>query len=394
MTTDRAVCRGGFMPPRLCRLGARCCIGVAALFGSSWASAQDPYAVRTVWDQYTQSDLNISVFVFRDANRNGVYDLPDRPMSGIQVDSSGVGQPGLATSNSSGFANFVMSGTERSADIQFEGQYQFDVAVPPHWTLTTGNQHQSTHFSLFPGSPADMVAQPAPSIVGLTPDLSINLDLPPSPEPVALTARFVGAVKQTLSTTAGSFSFPAQPGNWEISSPLMPAPRQIAVGQTPVRLTRAWLLDAAPDDHLPATQASFDNLQSEGVLKIPSGYVGLNWSNFVMAHRKFYDPEGYRNGTMSGEFLAYNGSGHPAAISRDEPFDFLGGYFAASTLRAEGETLIITGWQRDQQVYSESLPLSALGPIYLAADFRGVTRLEFHTAHFWQFTADDLAFRL
>ena len=113
-----------------------------------------------------------------------------------------------------------------------------------------------------------------------------------------------------------------------------------------------------------------------------------------MTHQKFYEPEGYRNGVLSGEFLAYNGSGHPAAISRDEPFDFVGGYFGVSTLRAEGETLIITGWRDDQEAYRESLVLSALGPIFLAADFRGVTRLEFKAEHYWQFTVDNLTFRL
>ena len=112
------------------------------------------------------------------------------------------------------------------------------------------------------------------------------------------------------------------------------------------------------------------------------------------ALRKFYDPEGYRNGVVSGEFLAYNGSGHPAAISSEKPFDFIGGYFAISTLDAQGETLTITGWRGTEQVYQEQMTLSALGPTYLAAQFEAVTRVEFRTAHYWQFTADDLLFAL
>ncbi len=391
MTRNLVALRGGNLPPQRRQALAFWLLALVALGGNSPVYAADPYAVRTVWDQYTESDLNISVFVFRDANRNGIYDLDDRPMSGIQVDSSGVGQPSSAVSNASGFANFTMSGTDRSVDVKFEGEYQFDVQVPPHWSVTTGNASQATHFELFPGSPADLVAQPAPALVGLTPDLWIEGH---ATTPLTLTATSGGEAQEAMSDEAGNFTLLARPGDWEISSPVMPQPRQIALVTTPIRLTESWFLQPEPSGEFPTIEASFDDLQSEGVLKIPSGYVGLGWSNFVMTHQKFYEPEGYRNGVLSGEFLAYNGSGHPAAISRDQPFDFVGGYFGVSTLRAQGETLIITAWRDDKEVYHESFALSALGPVFLAADFRDVTRIEFRTEHYWQFTADNLAFRL
>lgn len=391
MTRNLAVFCGGNLPPQRRHVFAGWLIATVAICSNSPVHAEHSYAVRTVWDEYTESDLNISVFVFRDANRNGIYDLEDRPMSGIIIDSSGVGQSASATSNSSGFANFAMSGTDGGADIKFEGEYQFDVQVPPRWAVTTGNESQTTRFELFPGSPADLVARPAPALVGLAPDLWIEGH---SAKPLTLTARSVGELQEAMSNDAGNFTFPVGPGNWQISSPTMLQPRQIAIATTPVRLTESWLLQQDPPSEIPSIEATFDDLQSEGVLKIPSGYMGLDWDNFVMTHQKFYEPAGYRNGVLSGEFLAYNGSGHPVAISRDKPFDFVGGYFGVSTLRAEGETLIITGWQDEQEVYRESLALSALGPIFLAADFRGVTRVEFRTEHYWQFTADNLTFRL
>lgn len=383
-----AISRGGNLPPQRRLVFAGWLFAAAAICCNSPVHAEGSYAARTVWDEFTESDLNISVFVFRDANRNGVYDIEDRPMSGIHVDSSGVGQPASAISNSSGFANFAMSGTDRSVAIKFEGVYQFDVDVPPRWVVTTANASQTTRFDLFPGSPADLVARPAPDLVGLAPDLWIEGS---SGGPLTV-ASSTGV--SAVSNAAGEFTFPVQPGDWEISSPTMSKPRRIAIATTPIRLTESWLLHQEPPSEFPSIEATFDDLQSEGVLKIPSGYVGLNWSNFVMTHQKFYEPAGYRNGVLSGEFLAYNGSGHPAAISRDRPFDFVGGYFGVSTLRAEGETLIITGWHDDREIYRESLPLSALGPVFLAADFRDVTRVEFATEHYWQFTTDNLAFRL
>ncbi len=42
----------------------------------------------------------------------------------------------------------------------------------------------------------------------------------------------------------------------------------------------------------------------------------------------------YRRSRTSGEFVAYNSSGHPAAISSDEPFDFVGGYFGVAWLQS------------------------------------------------------------
>ncbi|WP_449397230.1 hypothetical protein [Devosia riboflavina] len=391
MSHSLAVLGGGNWPPRRRGVFVAWLSVTAAVCIHSNTYAEDAYAVRTVWNEYTESDLNISVFVFRDANRNGTYDLEDHPMSGIVVDSGGVGQTASAVSNASGFANFSMSGTERDVEIKNEGTYRFNVDVPPHWSVTTGNETQTTRFEVFPGSPADMVALPAPSLVGLAPDLHIEGH---TTKPFTLSVTGAGALQQAVCDEGGNFMFPVEPGDWEISSPDMPRPRQIAVVATPVRITQSWLLQEESVGDLSRIEVTFDDLQSEGVLKIPSGYAGLRWTNFVMTHQKFYDPEGYRNGVLSGEFLAYNGSGHPADVSREKPFDFLGGYFGVSTLRAEGETLIITGWKGDQETHRENLALSALGPVYVAADFRGITRLNFRTAHYWQFTSDNLSFRL
>lgn len=370
-------------PLHLERLGWSTALFVLqSLTAVTWA--EEPYAPLTRWDEPSGGQLNISVFVFRDVNRDGVYDLGDRPMSGIIVDATGLGPASSTESNSAGFANFKMSGSNVDADILFAGRYQFSILVPPHWQLTTGNVEQFTEFEMMPGSPADIVAKPPLSPVGLAPDLSISGPLPDG-QPLELTGRDGETV--LLTGDDGHFSAPAEPGTWQVSG------RAIEVKSIPVLLSDNWwdepVTEAATD-----TLVGFDDLQSEGVLKVPSGYSGLNWDNFVMTHQKFYEPAGYRNGAMSGEFLAYNGSGHPAAISSKVPFDFVGGAFGISTFQAEGETLTITGWRGELQVYQQEVTLSALGPVYLAAEMRDVTRLDFATARYWQFTADDLEFRV
>ena len=57
-----------------------------------------------------KSTLHFSRFVFRDVNRNGIYDMGDRPFAGLSVrlvrpDGSEV----VMQSNLGGFANFNMS---------------------------------------------------------------------------------------------------------------------------------------------------------------------------------------------------------------------------------------------------------------------------------------------
>jgi hypothetical protein len=376
---------GGSIPPLALALIASAIVSTTAI-----QADEGYYAPRTDWASYWEGDLNISVFVFRDMNRNGLYDLPDHPMSGIMVDGMGLGRPIWAASNGAGFANFAMSGTKSDATIMFEGSYDFSVRVPPRWLVTTGNASQTVQFELKPGSPADMVAVPAPALVGLAPELWLSGQLPASLDGQTVVLTGPDRTGHPLSPTeARRFEFEAGVGTWTSST--KPA-LGLDLGDTPIQIAQAWWTSAGSSQA--SRTVTFDDLQSEGVLKVPSGYAGLGWDNFVMTHRKFYDPEGYRNGVMSGEFLAYNGSGHPAAISSEKPFDFIGGYFSISTLDAQGETLAVTGWRGAELVYEEEMTLSALGPTYLAAQFEAVTRLEFRTEHYWQFTADDLVFAL
>ncbi|TIT79193.1 MAG: hypothetical protein E5W57_07990 [Mesorhizobium sp.] len=138
----------------------------------------------------------------------------------------------------------------------------------------------------------------------------------------------------------------------------------------------------------------FDDLMTTpGVFEVPSGYGGLDWYNLVAMHQRFTAGPGYINTTMSGEFIAYNSSGHPAQVFSDKPFDFTGAYFGAGWDDAEGETLILKAWRGDEPVYEDQLALSANGQVYFAADYRRITRLEIRTQHYWQAAIDGFAYR-
>jgi hypothetical protein len=337
--------------------------------------------------------------------------MADHPMAGVLFEVAGGGRTITRRTNKSGFGNFPMSVQDREKDIVNRGEYTFLAMIPSGWLLTTDNASQRSIFDIMPGAPADMVSSIPPQPVGLAQELTITGRVSKSPEaalarPPALgddsdriRVRAIsaeGKQQEVAVDQTGSFSFAVTPGDWTVvaenSVGDVLGNRQVEISVAPVLLA-TLLPNEAQREVKPRTLIGFDDLVTMGIKEIPIGYHDLNWHNWVATHHKFYNGEGYVNTTMSGEFVAYNSSGHPVKISRERPFHFVGGYFGSAWLRqAEGETLRVKGWRDDVLAYDESIKLSALGPIYFSANFRNVTRLEFATRHYWQFVCDDLEF--
>ena len=313
-------------------------------------------------------------------------------MSGILVDATTEDlQTQTQRSNGSGFANFVMSATDLTSDIPLAGPYTFTVVVPGGWRVTTGNAVQESRFFLLPGAPADLFADPAPVPVGLAPDLTIS----GSVEGGTSTLRATSPNGETtdVALTDGDFTVPVGAGIWSLAFDGANGAfaRTVNVKTAPVVVARTGRTMSSSS---PVERVDFEGLVAAEVTKVPSGYHGLDWQNFVAAYWKFYKSEGYRNSLMSGSFVGYNGSGQPATVSSDTPFDFIGGYIGLGSLAAQGEQLRVLAWRGDELAYEETITLSALGPSYFQADFSAVTRIEFRTAHYWQAVFDDLEFRL
>ena len=372
------------------------------------SAGDDYYADRTVWDRFGGGHLNISSFAFRDIDRDGVYDMADQPMAGVMFEVAGGGRTIKRRTNKSGFGNFAMSVLDRDKDIVNRGEYVFRAVVPPGWVLTTDNATQTTFFELMPGAPADLVSSTPMQPVGLAQELSISgtVAVPGRPFlPVDTTGEIAvralqraGEHQEAALDRTGSFSFAAAPGSWTVRAEdgegEVVSERRIDLARAPVVLSTLRPGEVRREAGAPASVITFDDLVRAGIKEVPSGYRGLDWRNWVVTHNKFYDGEGYVNTTMSGEFVAYNSSGHPVSIRRERPFDFIGGFFGSAWLRAEGETLQIEGWRGPALVYQETIELSAMGPVHFAANFRDITRLEFRTQRYWQFVCDDLEFSL
>lgn len=303
----------------------------------SSASAADVDLISDIYknrnfDIALPGDIHISAFVFRDQEGDGQYHEGDRPMADVYVGLTGsAGETIYERSNIDGFANFKASTTVEDVDVTLPGKYRFEVLPPPGWRVTTGNAVQEIELADLAGSPGGLVAKSLPSLVGL---------------------------KNDTQPVVGSGHLPLSKGDQ-------------------------------------VTHIGFDDvIQSIAVKKLHNGYHGLQWDNWVVAHQRFYKGEGYINGTADGEFVAYNGSGHPMTVSRDKPFDFIGGQFTAAWQDAEGETALVTAWRGDQVVYKDEIKLSRFGPVNFQANYDRVTKVEFRTKHYWQVVADDLRFIL
>lgn len=370
--------------------------GLVVVCGSARAGSAEDYYPRRAWDSFEGGQMNTSLLVFRDLNRNGVYDLGDRPMSRVAVElDKPNGTTIMRLTNVSGFANFRMSVMHRDFEVVDAGHYAFRVVPPPGYSVTTGNASQESDYVVSPGSPGDMIAKTTTHPVGLAADLTISGAVAAGSR-VSLTGPDgVGAAARVGPD--GRFSAPVTPGEWlvDFASGGATERRHVVVGAAPVVLSAFSGKSEPAEAPLPQEHVvGFDDLMtSPGVFELPSGYGGLNWYNLVAMHQRFTDGPGYTNTTMSGEFIAYNSSGHPAQVFSDKPFDFTGAYFGAGWDDAEGETLVLKAWRGDEPVYEDQLVLSANGLVYFAADYRRITRLEIRTLHYWQAAIDDFAYR-
>jgi len=371
-------------------------IGLAMVCGAARAGNASDYYPKRAWGSFEGGQMNTSLLVFRDLNRNGVYDLGDRPMSRVAVElDKPNGSTIMRLTNAGGFANFRMSVFQRDFEVVDPGHYAFRVVPPPGYSVTTGNAAQESDYVVSPGSPGDMIALRTTHPVGLAADLTIS-GAAAAGSHVTLTGPD-GVIAAVKVGPDGRFSAAAAPGEWQVdfSADGVRQQRKIVVGAAPVVLSTFSGKAGPAEQPLPIEHVvGFDDLMtSPGVFEIPSGYGGLDWYNLVAMHQSFTAGPGYVNTTMSGEFIAYNSSGHPAQVFSDKPFDFTGAYFGAGWDDAEGETLILKAWRGDEPAYEDQMVLSANGLVYFAADYRRITRLEIRTQHYWQAAIDDFAYR-
>jgi len=123
-----------------------------------------------------------------------------------------------------------------------------------------------------------------------------------------------------------------------------------------------------------ATVLTFDDLTPTTISTIPNGYGGFNWSTMGYLHGANYGPNsGYDNGTVSGDYVAFNSGAGTGSITRSTTFDFNGAYFAGAW--RDGLNLRVAGFLGASFVDAKSFVVDHDGPTWVDFNFSGIDRV-------------------
>jgi hypothetical protein len=349
--------------------------------------------------------VHMSVFGYRDINRNGIYDVEDRPYAGLRVAlSRPAGGPVEIVSNIAGFANFDMMRSRRHGHIYGPGEYTIHVDPPENWEVTSSTGVQTIAITRRDASITGLVADRTFDAVGIAPVLEIAGVVEPGvlgdrPAPSSLQA-YAPDGETTAVTIAedGAYAFPATPGTWRLELPAHrfgSLARDVTVGAYSVVASRFPVAATMHTSPRPQVRTiGFDDLTpSDTLYEIPNGYAGMHWRNWVATHQKLYGGDGYVNAAVSSEYVAYTSAGHPATLSSEQEFDFVGAYVTQAWPEGEQYDVIVRAWREGEQVYEDRFPASVAGPVWFDADYRGITKLVFVSDGYWQLAVDDLTIR-
>ena len=115
------------------------------------------------------------------------------------------------------------------------------------------------------------------------------------------------------------------------------------------------------------------------VLDFDSGSLGgdFSWNNFDVLNTSTFQPSGYVNGTVSGDYVAYNMWGNPASLSSFSSFVFNGAYFTGAWNNGLGIT--VNGFLNGVQTLSETFQVNTDAPLWKSFGWT-VDSLTFSTA--------------
>jgi len=143
----------------------------------------------------------------------------------------------------------------------------------------------------------------------------------------------------------------------------------------------AFLTPAAAGDPIAVTQTlTFDGLVTQTGEPLPQSYGGLKWENMWVVNPtqnlfEVYAISGYVPGTVSGDSVAYNAIGQPAAVIGSTAFTFNSAYFTAAW--NTDLNLNITAYSGDTAIFAAFLTLNPSGPLFFAPNWSGIDRLSF-----------------
>lgn len=346
-------------------------------------------------------------FVYRDVNRNGIYDLEDRPFQSLSVrltrpDGSEV----TRETNRVGFANFAMKLDARDVDIREAGEYRLSLEGGNDWIVTSNNASQTIQLKPLVGSPSGLVLDRPIAYVGVAPALTIRGRLIDSNASSKQADRSLllespsGENRDIQILDTGYFLVSAETGDWKckvVADGKIVLSKVLTVGTVPVIVSDSFFTkDSVDQVSAESVTVGFDHIIEAvaGISVVPTNYEGLEWNNWSLVHQDFHSDLTNVNLAVSSGFIAATILGTEASVEADEPFDFVGGNFGVLWPEGTEDEIIIQGWRGSELVYEDRFYGSTLGTVYFLADYRSITRLEVGHESNWHVACDDLEFRL
>ena len=135
----------------------------------------DLYKKRTNWYPAEGTNLNISHYVYHDMNRNGIYDIGDKPLVQFAIKMTRPdGTTVIRRSNLNGFTNFTNSMISSPVDVSEPGEYTFELIVPDGWKTTSNNKIQTVNYRKGTTERSSIIADKVPIPVGVIQEPKIS----------------------------------------------------------------------------------------------------------------------------------------------------------------------------------------------------------------------------
>ena len=139
----------------------------------------------------------------------------------------------------------------------------------------------------------------------------------------------------------------------------------------------------APVHADPTTTVTFDDITTNDFGTVYDGYYGLGWYNFsVLNGPNYYEfyagPNGYTNGVVSGDYVAYNGYGEPAAIYSINGNAFTLNSFEINAAWNDGLLVEIYGFDLNANLIDYTYGvIDPFGPYHAQLDWTGLGEVLF-----------------
>lgn len=347
-----------------------------------------------------------SCYAFKDMNRNGVFDIGDKPHAGLRIEMIRPDDTKTwKSSNIDGFANFSSSLDDDTHDVFEPGRHKVRAIFPDGWESLSETSVQEIEFVAQLNAGGRIVPVDTCRPIGVVPILELRGQIQPQGD-VAPSSYSVRAINESEQISLdlpvgqnGNFLGIGKVGNWKLevrnTDGKLVHERGFAVEFGAVRFSTI-VPEQDPVRHLEGEwrELTFDDLLvADSLFEIPYGYGDLKFLNLIATHNRFYEGDGYVNNTISSEYIAYNSSGVPVPIWSDKPFDFKGTYVGVAWPRGEEDEVIFRAWRNDEMIYEDRLMLSHYGPIFFDANYKEITRMEISHANYERVVLDNFQYR-